>query len=238
MSAQTAQADELRAPQYVQAEPSTPQSMALTTRAAIADMKGNPQQARDLANQAIRADPRDPWPYYNKGMALAQLGEIDAALAALYAAEKHFAPTDRWGHSVAIYGRGSCAQPGGPLCRSASRRTPNTRPTSARTIPAAADMARRYAVELPRARAARARAAAAERLTGRARAGQSVAPSPPAMASAPPSRHCGSGSDMEPVQVGSVKPPAGPALQVVVPVDPFALTIATSVSDWRRRSSS
>ena len=78
MSAQTVQADELRAPQYVQAEPSTPQSMALTTRAAIADMKGNPQQARDLANQAIRADPRDPWPYYNKGMALAQLGEIDA----------------------------------------------------------------------------------------------------------------------------------------------------------------
>src|SRR6188768_4326673 len=87
MSAQTAQADELRAPQYVQAEPSTPQSMALTTRAAVAAMNGNPEQARNLAAQAIRADPRDPWPYYNKGMALAQLGEIDAAIAALYAAE-------------------------------------------------------------------------------------------------------------------------------------------------------
>ena len=130
----------------VQAEPSTPQSTALTTQAAIADMKGNPQQARDLANQAIRADPRDPWPYYNKGMALAELGEIDAALAALYAAEKHFAPTDRWGHSVGDLRSGPCAQPGGPLRRSASRRSPNTRRYVGKDDPAGADMARRYAV--------------------------------------------------------------------------------------------
>src|SRR3954447_16050142 len=105
LSIQTAQADELRAPQNVNAEPSTRQSAALTTQAATADMKGNPQQARDLANQAIRSNPRDPWPYYNKGMALAELGETDAAIAALFAAEKHFAPTDRWARSVAIYGR-------------------------------------------------------------------------------------------------------------------------------------
>jgi hypothetical protein len=60
MSAQTAQADELRAPQYVQAEPSTPQSMALTTRAAVAAMNGNPEQARNLAarrSAPIRAIP-------------------------------------------------------------------------------------------------------------------------------------------------------------------------------------
>ena len=145
MSAQTAQADELRAPQYVQAEPSTPQSMALTTRAAMADMKGNPQQARDLANQAIRADPRDPWPYYNKGMALAQLGEIDAALAALYAAEKHFAPNDRWGRSVAIYGRAHALSQAG-RCVEAVQAYAEYAAFVGKNDPAAADMARRYAV--------------------------------------------------------------------------------------------
>ena len=105
MSMRTARADELRAPQKANAEVSTTQSGPLTTRAAVADMQGNPEQARELANQAIRANPRDPWPYYNKGMALAQLGETDGALAALFAAEQHFAQTDRWGRSVAIYGR-------------------------------------------------------------------------------------------------------------------------------------
>ena len=145
MSAQTAQADELRAPQWVQAEPSTPQSMALTTRAAIAAMNGNPQQARDLANQAIRADPRDPWPYYNKGMALAQLGEIDAAIAALYAAENHFAPTDRWGRSVAIYGRAHSLSRAG-RCVEAVQAYAEYATYVGKDDPAAADMARRYAV--------------------------------------------------------------------------------------------
>ena len=145
MSAQTAQADELRAPQYVQAEPSTPQSLALTTRAAIAAMNGNPRQANELANQAIRADPRDPWPYYNKGMALAQLGEIDAALAALYAAEKHFAPTDRWARSVAIYGRAH-ALSGAGRCVEAVQAYAEYATYVGKDDPAAADMARRYAV--------------------------------------------------------------------------------------------
>ena len=145
MSAQTAQADELRAPQYVQADPSTPQAMALTTRAAIADMKGNPQQARDLANQAIRADPRDPWPYYNKGMALAQLGEIDATLATLYAAEKHFAPSNRWGRSIAIYGRAHALSRAG-RCVEAVQAFAEYATFVGKDDPTAADMARRYAV--------------------------------------------------------------------------------------------
>jgi Flp pilus assembly protein TadD len=68
-------------------------------------MKGNPQDALKLADQGIRADPRDPWPYYEKGMALARVGEITGALAALLAAEQRFAPSDRWGRSVAVFGR-------------------------------------------------------------------------------------------------------------------------------------
>jgi Flp pilus assembly protein TadD len=92
-------------PQNVGAEPSTPASAQLSTRAATADMAGNPQQAVALADQAIRADPKDPWPYYNKAMALARVGEVDGALAAFVAAEQHFAPADRWGRSVAVFGR-------------------------------------------------------------------------------------------------------------------------------------
>jgi tetratricopeptide (TPR) repeat protein len=144
LSLQTARAAELRAPQNVNAEPSTPQSAALTTRAAIAAMNGNPAQARDLANQAIRADPRDPWPYYNKGMALAQLGEIDAAIAALYAAEKHFAPTDRWGRSVAIYGRAHSLSQAG-RCVEAVQAFAEYAIFVGKDDPQAASMARRYA---------------------------------------------------------------------------------------------
>ncbi len=145
MSAQTANADELRAPQNVNAEPSTPQSAALTTRAAVAAMNGNPTQARDLANQAIRADPRDPWPYYNKGMALAQLGETDAALAALWAAQQHFAPTDRWGRSVAIYGRAHTLSRAG-RCTEAVQAFAEYASFVGKDDPVSAELARKYAL--------------------------------------------------------------------------------------------
>jgi hypothetical protein len=96
---------ELKAPENVHAEPSTAASAELSSRAATADMKGDPQEALRLADQGIRANPRDPWPYYDKGMALARVGEINGALGALLAAEQHFAPGDRWGRSVAVFGR-------------------------------------------------------------------------------------------------------------------------------------
>jgi Flp pilus assembly protein TadD len=146
LSLQTARADELRAPQNVNAEPSTRQSAALTTQAAVADMKGNPQQARDLANQAIRADPRDPWPYYNKGMALAELGETDAAIAALFAAEKHFAPTDRWARSVAIYGRAHALSQAG-RCVEARQAFEEYASFVGKDDPLGATIARRYAAD-------------------------------------------------------------------------------------------
>src|SRR5580692_3885433 len=103
--AATASAGELKAPENVYAEPSTPASAELASRAATAEMKGNPQESLRLSDEAIRADAKDPWPYYDKGMALAQVGEINGALAALLAAEQHFSPTDRWGRSVAVFGR-------------------------------------------------------------------------------------------------------------------------------------
>jgi tetratricopeptide (TPR) repeat protein len=146
LSLQTARADELKAPQNVKAEPSTPQSAALSTRAAIADMNGNPREAVDLANQGIRADPRDPWPYYNKGMALAELGETDAAIAALYAAENHFAATDKWGRSIAKYGRAHAFNRAG-RCVEAKRAFEEYAAFVDKDDPLAAKMARRYAAD-------------------------------------------------------------------------------------------
>lgn len=96
---------ELKAPENIHAEPSTPASAELSSRAATAEMKGDPQDSLKLANQAIRADAKDPWPYYDKGMALARVGETNGALAALLAAEQHFSPSDCWGRLVAVFGR-------------------------------------------------------------------------------------------------------------------------------------
>jgi Flp pilus assembly protein TadD len=100
-----ARADEAKPPQNVKGEPSTPASAELSSRAASADMSGNAQYAVSLADRAIRADPKDPWAYYDKGMALAQLGEVNGAVAALFAAQQHFAPADSRGRSVAVFGR-------------------------------------------------------------------------------------------------------------------------------------
>jgi Flp pilus assembly protein TadD len=101
-----AHADEITPPQNVNAEPSTPASAELSSRAASADMAGNSQEAVSLADQAIRADPKDPWSYYDKGMALARMGEVNGAVAALFAAQQHFHASDVWGRSVAVFGRG------------------------------------------------------------------------------------------------------------------------------------
>jgi tetratricopeptide (TPR) repeat protein len=156
MSAQTAaRAEELRPPQNVNAEPGNRQSSELTSRAATADMQGQRQQAVELANQAIRADSRNPWPYYNKGMALAELGETDAAIAALYAAEQRFAATDRWGKSIAIYGRAHALTRAG-RCMEAVQVFGEYANFVAKSDPRSAEMARRYAVDCqaPGARAA------------------------------------------------------------------------------------
>ena len=79
MSAQAARADELRAPRNVNAEPATDSRPSWPAVPRRADMKGQPQQAVELAEPGASAPIRAiPWPYYDKGMALAELGETDA----------------------------------------------------------------------------------------------------------------------------------------------------------------
>jgi predicted Zn-dependent protease len=100
-----APADEIKPPTNVNAEPSTPASVELTGRSAAADMAENPKEAASLADGAIRADPRDPWSYYDKGMALARMGDVNGGARMLFAAQQHFHPSDVWGRSVAVFGR-------------------------------------------------------------------------------------------------------------------------------------
>ena len=146
VSAQAARADELRPPQNVNAEPGNRQSSVLASQAATADMKGQKQQAVELANQAIRADPRNPWPYYDKGMALAETGETDAAIAALYAAEQRFSASDRWGKSIAIYGRAHTLGQAG-RCTEAVQAFAEYATFVGKDDPQSAAMARRYAMD-------------------------------------------------------------------------------------------
>ena len=141
-----ARADGLSAPKNVNAEPHTAQSAAMATRAAVADMNGNPEAALNLANQGIGADPRDPWNYYNKGMALSELRQTDAAIAALFAAENHFAANDKWGRSIAKYGRAHAFAVAG-RCVEAKRAFEEYASFVDKDDPLAAKMARRYAAD-------------------------------------------------------------------------------------------
>jgi tetratricopeptide (TPR) repeat protein len=92
-------------PHHVGAELGTPQSNALASLAASAEIRGNPRQALVLADSALAADARNPWAYYDRAAALARLGQTDEAVQSFRVAEQQFAPDDRWARSLAIYGR-------------------------------------------------------------------------------------------------------------------------------------
>jgi tetratricopeptide (TPR) repeat protein len=77
----------------------------LTTESAKADIAGDHQKALGLADDAIKADPNDPWGYYARGDALNSLKKVDEAVAAFHDAERRFPETDPWGKSVAIWGQ-------------------------------------------------------------------------------------------------------------------------------------
>jgi hypothetical protein len=91
-------------PKDVTVNSSTAASQALSTRAANAEIAGNPQAALTYAAKAVAADPNDPWAHYDKAAALARLGNVDDAVKSFAAAEARFNPADIWGRSVAIYG--------------------------------------------------------------------------------------------------------------------------------------
>jgi tetratricopeptide (TPR) repeat protein len=86
-------------------DPGSPQSAALASQAAEDLVRGRAGDALQVANDAINADPRNPWGHYNKASALASLGRVDDAVAEFRVAQNAFGTGDAWGKSVAIYGR-------------------------------------------------------------------------------------------------------------------------------------
>jgi tetratricopeptide (TPR) repeat protein len=96
---------ELAPPHQIGAEPGSPASQRLSSQAALAEISGNYQAAVALADQAIAADPRNPWAHYDRASALSLLGQTDQAVEAFRTAEQRFSPSDRWARSIAIYGR-------------------------------------------------------------------------------------------------------------------------------------
>ena len=133
-------------PKNVSVDHGTPESAALTSRAANAEMAGNPQAALRLAERAIEANPRDPWAYYDKAMALAQVGQLDRSLRAFAEAEQRYSATDRWGKSVAIYGRAHALDEAG-RCNEAKKVFTDYASLIRQQDPKSADMAMKYATE-------------------------------------------------------------------------------------------
>ena len=136
----------LEAPRNVKAEAATPRSAELSSRAASAEMAGDPQDALKLAEKTIAANPRDPWGYYDKAIALAHLTRVDEALQAYSAAEGFFAPSDLWGRSIAIYGRAHALEQAG-RCAEAKSEFERYAAFVRERDPKSADMAMRYAAD-------------------------------------------------------------------------------------------
>ncbi|HEX9104552.1 MAG TPA: tetratricopeptide repeat protein [Polyangia bacterium] len=76
-----------------------------STAAVEALGRGDYEGALTQADAGLVASPDDPWLLYNEGTALAGLGRLDEALAALRRAEARFSPENVHGRSVATYRR-------------------------------------------------------------------------------------------------------------------------------------
>lgn len=75
----------------------------LASQSAQAQGTGDHDKALQLANEAIRADSKEPWGHYTRGDALASLHRVDDAVEAFRQAEQRFSQADSWGKSVAIW---------------------------------------------------------------------------------------------------------------------------------------
>lgn len=124
--------------------PAKRESSRLSSESVTALMHGDTAAALAAADKAIAVNPDDPWPYYDRGIALADQGKIDDAVAALRQAEVHFGSDDAWGKSLAIWGR-AYAQSEAGLCSAASSAYEEYASFVAQADPPSAEMARSYA---------------------------------------------------------------------------------------------
>ena len=77
----------------------------LASQSVQAELAGDHPKALQLAEDAIKSDPRNPWGRYAKGDALGSLQRIDDAASAFREAEQHFSDAEMWGKSIAIWGQ-------------------------------------------------------------------------------------------------------------------------------------
>jgi tetratricopeptide (TPR) repeat protein len=75
----------------------------LASRSVQTELAGDHEKALQLANDAIKADPNNPWGRYAWGDALESLQRIDDAVATFREAEHHFSDAELWGKSIAIW---------------------------------------------------------------------------------------------------------------------------------------
>ena len=100
---------------------SVPPSAAdtLAGQSATAEIGGDYEKALQLADKAIKSDPKEAWSYYMRGAALASLRRVDDAVAAFRQSEQLFPAADSWGRSVAIWGNANVLRQAG-RCQDAS----------------------------------------------------------------------------------------------------------------------
>jgi tetratricopeptide (TPR) repeat protein len=91
----------------------------LTTQAVEAAIAGDHAKALSFAEDAIKADPKDPWGYYNRAGALAGLKRTDEAVAAFQDSETRFSANDPWARSLAIWGEANALNQAG-RCKEAA----------------------------------------------------------------------------------------------------------------------
>ncbi len=88
-----------------------PQSIAPTNADRLAsesvrtELAGDHPKALQLAADAIKSDPNNPWGRYVKGDALESLQRPDDAASSFREAEEHFSKVEMWGKSIAIWGQ-------------------------------------------------------------------------------------------------------------------------------------
>jgi tetratricopeptide (TPR) repeat protein len=102
--------------------------------------------ALKMADQAIAADPQNPWSHYDRAAALSDLGRTDEAVAQYEVAQRSFSTQDAWGKSIAMYGKANALSRVG-RCDEAKPAYEAYASFVERSDPGAAGLARRYAAD-------------------------------------------------------------------------------------------
>jgi hypothetical protein len=137
---------QLEPPRRPKVDPGSAQSAEFASRSAQAEVAGDPRLALTLAEKGIQADGADPWPHYDRACALAALNRVEEAVASYRDAQQRFSAADRWGKSIAIYGRANVLAQAG-RCDEAGASFAEYANFVLQADPKSADMARRHARE-------------------------------------------------------------------------------------------